>query len=1427
MKEIVELKSKLDLKLLLDIDSIRIKKIKILSSLVRELQLFIEVSDLSKYQDLQKFHSFIIDNLKEFSGTFNIKYFCRFNLENATRENIIRYLIEKYIIEKPALNNVFLSYDLKVFGNDIIISLFNDMQIEQASYCGLDQELRKKLLDMFNEEYKISYRLKEDNKEITANRIKLETEINKHYTSFIIDFELGKEVVIVGEIFTIKEKEIKTKDNKLKKIVSFYITDHERSSIVRKFYDADKDTGLKRGDVIEVKGTYTVDEKYTQEQYINPRFIKKVAEADNRIIDNAAIKRVELNLKTNMSEMCSNINSKSITTTLKEIGYKAFAVTDNGVAHAYPFVYKNAKEDIKVIFGIDAYVVDDSMDLVVAPKNIKIEDETYVIFDIETTGLDPYNDKIIEIGAVKVKNLNIVDRYSSFINPEMKLSDFTKSLTNISDEDVENAPKIEEVLPEFLDFIKDATLVAQNAKFDIGFITEKAKQMNIKTNFSYIDTINWAKLVLPEQKKYNLDALCKRFNIPNDNHHRAVNDAEVTTKIFIELLNRISAMNVETLVDINNKLKIDVKIAPTNKTTILVKNQKGLKKIYELISDSFINNFGKKTPRMLKSKLSQYRDDLLISSSAEMGFNNQGELVSMYIRGIDREEIEKASEYYDYFQVLPTDCYEKEILTGEVSSRSYIEDMNKYFYELSKKQNKLLVAVGNVMYLTKNESKAKKVLQVANENMYRDAKYNTNAHFRTTEEMLKEFNYMGEEISYEIVVLNTNKIADSIEAVRPIPKGFYPPQIEGSVEEVKRLTYDKALELYGENPPKLIKDRIEKELNSIINNGFAVLYLIAQKLVHKSVESGYLVGSRGSVGSSLVAYLMGITEVNSLPPHYRCPNSKCKNIEIIEAEGSGVDLEEKDCPKCSSKYIRDGHAIPFEVFMGFEGDKVPDIDLNFSGEFQSEIHKYTEELFGKENVFRAGTISTTAENNAIGYVKKYFEELNKEEIKQNIDETYTKEEANHLKEEFLKKIFSKNSAEIIRLAGLIDGVRKTTGQHPGGMVVVPSDMSIYDFCPIQKPANDENSKSTTTHFDYHVMDEQLVKLDILGHDDPTTLKILEDLTGLSPYDIPLTDDKVLSLFSSTKALGVEPSDIGTDLGTNGIPEFGTGFVKEMLKDTLPKTFTELVRISGLSHGTDVWLNNAQEYINQGIATLNDVITVRDDIMNYLILQGMDKSLSFKIMEFIRKGQPHKNKEKWEEYKALMKEKGIKSWYIDSCEKIKYMFPKGHAVAYVMMAIRIAYFKVYYPIEFYTAYLNRKISHFSLSKMFLPVAKLKNRLNELNMKSSKSVADKQEIALLEILIEMDYRGVKLSKVDLYSSKAQSFYIENGKIRIPLVAVDQLGETIANKIEEERGNRMFSSIEDLKKRTGTNTAIINQLIKYQVLVDLEETDQQKLF
>ena len=1262
-----------------------------------------------------------------------------------------------------------------------------------------------------------------------------------------------KPVEVEGKIFKIDVRE--TKNNSL--MYDFLITDYN-DSINCKIFLNPKDEAqiaiLKVNDWVKVKGYYKKDDFYT-EDYIGVQDLESIEAEETKKEDNAPKKRVELHAHTNMSEMSGVMSIKDYAKRAKEFGHSAIAVTDFGVVHSFPFAFKEANENFKIIYGVEAYVVDDEAQMITNPKDLGIEEETYVVFDIETTGFDPFNDKIIEIGAVKMKGKEIIDEFSEFVNPKIPIPEEIVKLTSITDEMVKDAPDIKTILPRFLEFCGDSTVVAHNAKFDVGFIKQKSSDQNLEFSPSVVDTLPLARALLVNEKKFGLANLTKYFGIILESHHRAIDDARATAEVFQKFFNMIITKGILTLKDINTNLQPNIQNAETLNTMILVKNQKGLRDLYELISKSHIDYFGMRKPRVPKTLLNQKRENLLLASSATGIYGNRGELINFYLRG-EFDEIEERAKFYDYIEVHPPITYDElvEKNASEIESLEVVKKMNQYFYDLGKKLGKLVVATGDVHYLDENEAVNRNVLLLGSGKL-RKTKFvdgsryeffDRKLYFRTTEEMLEEFKYLGDEIANEIVIENTNKIADMIDAgIRPVPEGFYPPKIKGAEELVRKMTYDKLEELYGDNVDPVLKERLEKELKSIIGNGFSVLYLIAQILVKKSVKKGYLVGSRGSVGSSIVAYLMGITEVNGLYPHYRCPN--CKHTEFMNEEGNGVDYPDKNCPKCGTKYIKDGHAIPFEVFMGFNGEKVPDIDLNFSGEYQGKIHKYTEWLFNSdalenieniediekiinfedfensknseypetsENVFRAGTISTLAEKNAFGYVKKYLEESEgTEEIKER-------------------------KAEVTRLAMRCEGARKTTGQHPGGMIVVPKDKSIYDFCPIQRPANDMKSNFKTTHFDYHVMDEQLVKLDILGHDDPTTLRILQDLTGVDIYKIPLDDKKVMSLFSGTQALGVSPDDIGSPTGTSGIPEFGTSFVKQMLVDTRPKTFAELVRISGLSHGTDVWLNNAQDYVRSGVATLSQIITVRDDIMNKLIDDGLDKSLAFKIMEFVRKGRPTKDPDKWKEYSAIMKEKGVEQWYIDSCEKIKYMFPKGHAVAYVMMAVRIAYFKVHYPVEFYTAFLNRKVGDFKMTTMFFQnqksnkniatVEDLKNSRKKLESDSNLNAKQKQELFLYEILIEMSCRNIELEKPNILTSDAKLFTItKDKKIQLPLIAVDGLGESVAEKIIAERETEPFLSLEDLTKRTKLNKTVLKLLQDYDCVKGIQEENQSKLF
>ena len=1387
----------------------------------KELEVLIKIIHIKAFEEVQELRN---ELTRTFSDTVKVKMKFLLNtaIESDQLVSLVEFLLQNYKNESIRHQYIFSEYMIHSKNeSNIHIELKNHHLIEQAVIQSIDKDIENKLKEVTDKEFKITFVsektstdmiseaveeyaglmeetfLVEDTSEKSSSPILYGETIKSKIMPYSVfdQLQVGENMTIEGEVFNINTRELK--NNKL--LISFNVTDYNDSISNRLFLMKTEDLNLKNGEWVKLKGRVTQDRFNMDDYYLIVASIERIPTRLEKRKDEAEVKRVELHAHTNMSEMSGVVSAKDLINRAVDFGHNSLAVTDYGVAYSFPFAYKAAPKDFKIIFGIEAYVVDDEQNMVERPKDCMIEEEIYIIFDIETTGFDPYKDKIIEIGAVKLKGRTIMDRFSAFINPEIPIPDEITKLTHITDDMVKDAELIDAVLPRFLEFCSDSTLVAHNARFDIGFITQKAKSLDLEFLPSVIDTLYWARVLITDLKRFNLKALANYFNISLDNHHRAVDDAEATASIFIKMLNMVLSKGILQIVEINDTFQNNVQAADTMNTMMLVKNREGLKDLYEMISESHLNYFGERKPRIPKSMLKQKRENIMIASSANSIFRNDGELVRAYLRGMSKDEIEEKAEFYDYIEIHPASNYIEMVNNGEMESLNVAFEMNKYFYELGKKLNKIVVATSDSHYLEEWESINRSVLILGSGMGHRSYKHDRKLYFRTTDEMLDEFKFLGEETAYEVVVENTNKIAGMIEKLKPIPDGFYPPQIEGAEEEVREMSYKKAYELYGDPLPEILKVRIERELEAIIGNGFAVLYLIAQKLVKKSLDNGYLVGSRGSVGSSIVAYLMEITEVNSMYPHYRCPNPECKNSEFTDMAGSGVDLEDKNCPKCGSRYIKDGHSIPFEVFMGFKGDKVPDIDLNFSGEYQSEIHRYTEELFGKDHVFRAGTISTLAERNAFGYVKKYFDENN----------------------------IQKRKAEVERIAKGCEGARKTTGQHPGGMIVLPKDKSIYEFTPIQKPANDKNAESVTTHFDYHVMDEQLVKLDILGHDDPTTLRILQDLTGLNIYEIPLDDEKVLSIFNSTEALGVSPKEIGSVIGSFGIPEFGTKFVREMLIETKPSTFAELVRISGLSHGTDVWLNNAQDYVKSGITTLSEVITVRDDIMNYLIDHGLDKSLAFTIMEFVRKGQPSKNKEKWEEYAKAMKDKNIKEWYIESCEKIKYMFPKGHAVAYVMMAVRIAYFKVYYPLEFYTAFLNRKVDGFSVIKMYKNIEELKEARKLLDDKMNLDVKEKGDLTLYEILIEMHHRGVELLPVDIYKSEADTFLVEDGKIRLPLVSVDGLGDSVAKKVVEERQITEFISLEDILKRTKLNKTVVELMKHYKFLPDISLTNQQTLF
>lgn len=1198
--------------------------------------------------------------------------------------------------------------------------------------------------------------------------------------------ELQGNVVVLGTIF--KREIIETKTGR--KIITFYITDYT-SSITVKLFPKAKDTEriideIKEGVYCMVRGE-TVNDPYAKEMVIMARDIVKSIQIKKQ--DNSKEKRVELHLHTQMSAMDAVNSPSSLIKRAASYGHKAIAITDHGVVQAYPEAMNAAKENnIKVIYGVEAYLVDDSIPAAQGADNVSIDD-TYVVFDIETTGLSNRNDRIIEIGAVKIENGEKTGRFSEFVNPEVPIPANIVDLTNITDDMVSGADTIEKVLPKFMEFIGDSTVVAHNADFDTGFIKKYCRLMNIEFKNPILDTVPLSRFLFPELKRFKLDTICKHLGISLESHHRAVDDAGATANILLRCFKMLKNMGIHDLSKMNEEYlkNIDIKKQPTYHLIILVKNQTGLKNLYKLVSFSHIDYFFKR-PRMPKSLIMKYREGLIIGGACEAG-----QVYREVLKGKSDEEMSKTLEFYDYLEVQPIGNNKFMLKNGTAKNEDELKYINKKICCLGEKYGLPVVATGDVHFMDPKDEVFRRIIMAGQG--FSDADDQPPLYFRTTEEMMKEFLYLGKEKAQEIVIDNTVKIADMIENVKPIPDETFPPKIEGAEEQIKEMTLKKAHSIYGEKLPEIVRNRLEKELNSIINNGYAVLYLIAEKLVAKSSQDGYLVGSRGSVGSSFVATMSNITEVNGLPPHYVCP--KCKHSEFITdgSVSSGADLPEKNCPQCGEKMRRDGHDIPFETFLGFNGDKEPDIDLNFSGEYQSVVHKYTEVIFGKGHVFKAGTIGTVAEKTAYGYVKKYLTERN----------------------------IIVPKAEIERLTMGCTGIKRTTGQHPGGVMVVPSDNEIYNFTPVQHPANDNDTDIITTHFDYHSISGRLLKLDILGHDDPTVLRMLQDFTGLDPKKIPLGDPKVISLFTSPDALGVTEEELGCPVGTYGLPEFGTKFVRQMLIDTKPKSFADLVRISGLSHGTNVWLNNAQYYIKEGYTTLSDCIACRDDIMMYLISKGLPKKDSFTIMEKVRKG-----KGLTEEREACMREHDVPDWYIESCKKIKYMFPKGHAVAYVMMAMRIAYFKVYYPEAYYATYFTVRADEFDVDVVVKGEDSIKKRMNEIYaMGNNATQKDKGLLTILELSYEMYKRNIKFLPVDIYKSDSVKFIIEDSGIRIPINTLQGVGEGAAQNIVNARDKGEFISKEDMRSRAKVSKSVMETLESHGCLRGLPETNQLCLF
>ena len=1216
-----------------------------------------------------------------------------------------------------------------------------------------------------------------------------------------IDGPIG-EVTIKGKILTVESREIRNE----KTIIMFAVTDFTDTIMLKLFVRnddvADILAYIAPGNFVKAKGVVTVD-KYDSDLSISSIVgLKKIPDFTSKREDTAAEKRVELHCHTKMSDMDGVSDVKDIVKCAMRWGHKAIAITDHGDVQAFPDANHTVDDKFKVIYGVEAYLVDDTKDIVENAAGQSLDDK-YVVFDIETTGFSPEKNKIIEIGAVKVIGGEIVDRYSTFINPEVPIPFRIEELTSIRDDMVITSPTVDVILPQFMEFCTDCIMVAHNADFDMSFIKRNCALLGMECNPTIVDTVALARVLLPQLNRFKLDTVAKALNISLDHHHRAVDDAACTAEIFVKFIEKLKDRGISSLDEVNALAKSSVEMIrkmPTYHAIILATCDQGRTNLYRLISLSHIKYYNKR-PRIPKSEFNKYRDGLLIGSACEAG-----ELYRAILNGRPQEEITRLVNFYDYLEIQPlgNNAFMIRDEDSDIASNDDLIDINKRIVKLGEEFGKLVVATCDVHFLNPEDEVYRRIIMAGKG--FKDADEQAPLYLRTTEEMLKEFEYLGSKKAEEVVITNTNKIADMCERISPVRPDKCPPVIENSDGMLREICYNKANRMYGDPLPPIVKERLDRELNSIISNGYAVMYIIAQKLVWKSNEDGYLVGSRGSVGSSFVATMSGITEVNPLHAHYLCTHCKYSDFDSPEVQAfsgrGGCDMPDKLCPKCGRPLSKEGFDIPFETFLGFKGNKEPDIDLNFSGEYQSKAHKYTEVIFGEGQTFKAGTIGTLADKTAFGYIKNYYEERG----------------------------VRKRNCEIDRIVQGCVGVRRTTGQHPGGIVVLPMGEEINTFTPVQHPANDMTVDITTTHFDYHSIDHNLLKLDILGHDDPTMIRMLQDLTGVDPTKIPLDDKAVMSLFQNTSALGIEPEDIdGCPLGALGIPEFGTDFAMGMLLDTKPKEFSDLIRIAGLSHGTDVWLGNAQTLIEEGTATISTCICTRDDIMTYLISMGLESEEAFNIMEKVRKGIIAKGKcPQWPQWKEDMKAHGVPDWYIWSCEKIKYMFPKAHAAAYVMMAWRIAYCKVFYPLAYYAAYFSIRATGFSYELMCQGKDRLENYMKDYKKRKDTLSNKEQDVFKdMRIVQEMYARGFDFMPLDIYRAHPNRFQIIDGKLMPAINSIDGLGDNAAIYISEAAKDGPFLSKDDFRERTHVSRTAVDLMSDLGLLGSLPESNQLSLF